>query len=219
MTLLPIYPIEGAPGSVDPLVRQARNRLQTLLTQGMPEIDVSYIQQIMTFVEEAASNIREHAGSQDAPCEGFLAANRTVRRYRDRNRNQWVEVFTTYLGCYDLGRGIFAALASVPHLAADLATVPKSERAIAALRLAVRPGITSKPDSDGGGGLPRMAFMVRAMSDLDGDDRYAYRGVFRLVSGGAVLDQFTSSESAAHDHLFSGTQLIFRFETIKRTSA
>jgi hypothetical protein len=219
VTLLPIVPIEGKAGSVEPLVRQTRRQLEALLHQGMPGIDTGYIQQIVTFIEESASNIRDHAGEGTLSCEGFVAANRTRRRYRDRVREQWVEVYTTYVSCYDLGRGIFAALVSAPEYTSELTRYPETERGIAALRLAILPGVTSKSREEGrGGGLPRIVNIVRSMAEFGNDQTYTYRGGLRIVSGGTVLDTFTTTSNAGHERVLPGTQLLLRFEAIRRTN-
>jgi hypothetical protein len=219
ITLLPIIPIEGSPGTVEPLVRQARQELKKLLQQGLPGINDAYVMQIVTFIEESASNIRDHASDGLQSCEGFVAANRTLRTYRDRIRSQLVSLYTTYVACFDFGRGILPALASVPAHGTTLYHYPEAERDIAALRLAIRPDITSKIDEAGrGGGLPRMVHMVRSIAEAGDNQTYAYRGVLRLVSCGGVLDICTTTETAHHDRLLPGTQLLLRFEAIQRIS-
>jgi hypothetical protein len=204
---------------VDPIVKETRQRLEAFLRQGIPGINTIYIQQMLTFIEESASNIQDHASDGLSPCEGFIAANRTRRRYQDRKRNQWVEVYTTHISCYDLGRGILSALVSVPKYAEDLGALnQEADRCIAALRLAVSPGVTSKvSEFDRGGGLPRMVNIVRSIGDADYDQTHSYRGSLQIISGGSELDVLTRTDRVYHDRLLPGTQLKLRFETIRRT--
>lgn len=219
ITLVPVEAIEGEPGSVQPLVHTTTQRLTVLLRQGMPGVDDIYIRQITTFVEESASNIRDHAGERGIPCEGFIAANRTYGSYLDHTRNQQVEVYTTHVSCYDLGRGVLAALTSVPQHAATIANSgarTTEEQAAVALNLAIKPGISSKHERGRGGGLPWMINMIRSLADASTTDRFSYQGSLRLVSSSATLDVMTTSQALSHDRYLPGTQVQLRFRTIRR---
>jgi hypothetical protein len=174
----------------------------------------------MTFVEESASNVREHAGKGLPTYTGFVAANRTYRRYRDRERDQWVEVYTTYVSCYDLGRGILAALTEVPRFASELGGVQPGDRGLAALRLASRPGVSSQPGDGHGGGLPHMIQIVRDLDTTgdvadDGSTR-RYRGVLQIVSDGAILESLTTTVRARHDRPLPGVQVHLWLQAIQR---
>jgi hypothetical protein len=218
VTLLPIIPIEGTPGTVEPLVIQARQRFEELLRQGLPGIDNSYAQQIITFVEESAANVRDHSRGVQQTSKGFIAANRTWRRYRDRIRKQWVEIYTTYVSCYDFGCGVFAALSSVPEYASEFASFPESEHGVIALRLATLPSVTSIPNGVGrGAGLPRMADIIRNLPNASADSDLTYRGSLKIVSHGAVLNFLTTTDRVSHDRILPGTQLQLRFEAVRRT--
>lgn len=218
VTLLPIVPIEGTPGTIEPLLSQTRHRLEELLRQGLLGINEDCAQQIITFVDESAANVRDHSGGVLRKSKGFIAANRTLRRYRDRRRNQWVEVYTTYVSCYDFGCGIFAALASVPAYAAEFSAVDEADRSTVALRLAASPSVTSILGGKGrGGGLPRMINIIRYLPELGKGSNCTYRGSLRIVSHGAVLDFLTTTDCASHDRLLHGTQLQLRFEAVRRT--
>lgn len=217
VTLLPILPIEGTPGTIEPLLSQTRYRLEELLRQGLPGINERCAQQIITFVEESAANIRDHSGGVTKRSKGFIAANRTLRRYRDRRRDQFVEVYTTYVSCFDFGCGVFAALATVPTYATEFSAVDEIDRGTMALRLAATPGVTSILDTEGrGGGLPRMINIIRTLPDLGEDSRCTYRGSLRIASHGAVLEFLTTTDCAGHDRLLPGTQLQLRFEAVRR---
>jgi hypothetical protein len=217
VTLLPIIPIEGTPGTVEPLVSQARQKLEELLKQGLPGIDKSYAQQIITFVEESAANVRDHSRGIQQTSKGFIAANRTWRRYQDRIRKQWVEIYTTYVSCYDFGCGVFTALSSVPSYAAEFASYPESEHGVIALRLATMPAVTSIPNGVGrGAGLPRMADIIRNLPNASADSDLTYRGSLKLASHGAILNFLTTTDRASHDRILPGTQLQLRFEAVRR---
>lgn len=219
-TLLPIIRLDETTTSITPLVRQVRQRLHTLIQQSLPGIDTRYVHRIVTFLEESASNVREHAGTDLSTCVGFIAANRTIRRYRDRERAQLVEVYTTYVSCYDLGQGILAALASVPAYAAELASVSHRELGLCGLRLAMKPGVSSTAgDSDRGDGLPHMVQIVRDLDTASETPAWRYRGALRIISDGAILDTFTTTVSAAHDRVMPGVQLHLRLEAIHRRDA
>lgn len=218
VTLLPIIPIEGTPGTVEPLVSQARQRCEELLRQGLPGIDKSYAQQIITFIEESAANVRDHSRGVQQSSKGFIAANRTWRRYQDRIRKQWVEIYTTYVSCYDFGCGVFTALSSIPDYAAEFASFPESEHGVIALRLATLPSVTSIPNGVGrGAGLPRMADIIRNLPNASSDSARTYRGSLKIVSHGAVLNFLTTTDRASHDRILPGTQLQLRFEAVRRT--
>jgi hypothetical protein len=219
VTLLPITCVESTLEAVEPIVNQIKERLEVLLHQGLPSLDSIYVRKIVTFVEESASNTCDHA-SQGLPAyEGFIAANRTKRRYRDKDRSQWVEVYTTYLACYDLGCGIYNSLISVPQYCSELAQIHIAElRSIEALRLATRPEVSSKPLEDGRGfGLSKMVEMIRSMADASDDYSHQYRAELNLESGGAALKFFTTTETASNDRLTPGTQVRLCFEAIRRT--
>jgi hypothetical protein len=217
VTLLPITRVESSPGTVEPLVKLAQSQLEALLQQGMPGMDNPYVRQIVTFIEESAANIRDHAGEGASIPDGFVAANRTRRQYRDKARNQWIEVYTTYVSCYDLGRGIFAALVSSPSFAAKLAQYPEGDRSKAALQLSILPGVTSRDAEEGrGGGLPRMVNIVRSIANVGNGHESTYRGGLRLISGGAILDNFTTTSATSSDRVLPGTQLQLRFDAIRR---
>lgn len=218
VTLLPIVPIEGTPGTIEPLLSQARHRLEELLRQGLPGINEGCSQQIITFVEESAANVRDHSRGVAQKSKGFIAANRTLRRYRDRRRDQLVEVYTTYLSCYDFGCGIFAALTSVPNYASEFSTVDEIDHGTLALRLAATPGVTSILDREGrGGGLPRMISIIRTLPDIGKGSQCTYRGSLKIASHGAVHEYLTATDCAGHDRLLPGTQLQLRFEAVRRS--
>lgn len=216
-TLFPIIRLNETTTSITPLVLQVRQRLRALIEQGLPGIDTHYVHRIVTFLEESASNVREHAGTDLSTCVGFIAANRTIRRYRDRERAQLVEVYTTYVSCYDLGQGILAALASVPAYAAELASVSHRELGLCGLRLAMKPGVSSTAGgSDRGDGLPHMVQIVRDLDTASETPAWRYRGALRIISDGAILDTFTTTVSTAYDRVMPGVQLHLRLEAIHR---
>lgn len=217
VTLLPILSIESTPGTIEPLLNRTRYRLEELLRQGLPGINESCAQQIITFVEESAANVYDHSGGVTKRSKGFIAANRTLRRYRDRRRNQFVEIYTTYVSCFDFGCGVFAALASVPIYATEFSAIDETDRGTLALRLAANPGVTSILNSEGrGGGLPRMINIIRTLPEVGKNSRCTYRGSLRIASHGAVLEFLTTTDCASHDRLLPGTQLQLRFEAVRR---
>jgi hypothetical protein len=219
VTLLPIVPIEGTPGTIEPLLSQTRHRLEELLKQGLPGINKSCAQQIITFVEESAANVRDHSGGVTRKSKGFIAANRTLRRYRDRRRDQLVEIYTTYVSCYDFGCGVFAALASVPIYASQFSTIDETDHGTLALRLAAAPSVTSILDGAGrGGGFPRMISIIRTLPDVGKGSNCLYRGSLKIASHGAVHEFLTATDCAGHDRLLPGTQLQLRFEAVRRTN-
>jgi hypothetical protein len=217
VTLLPIIPLEGTPGTIEPLLSQTRHRLGELLKQGLPGINESCAQQIITFVEESAANVRDHSAGVTGNSKGFIAANRTMRRYRDRRRNQFVEVYTTHVSCYDFGCGVFAALAAVPIYASEFSAVDETDRGTVALRLAATPSVTSILNREGrGGGIPRIINIIRTLPEIGDGSKCIYRGSLRIASHGAVLDFLTTTDCASHDRLLPGTQLQLRFEAVRR---
>jgi len=219
VTLLPVERVGSAPGALTPLVAQVHERLEKLLRRGMPGVDDTYVTRLLTFFEETAANVRDHAGDGAWPLEGYIVGNRTFRRYRDHRRAQWVEVYTTYLACYDFGRGILLALSSTPQQARELAKHPAATRSEAALRLAIRPGVTSIVGAEGrGGGLPRLVELVRSLAGAQDDRNTQIRGGLRLVSSGACLDLLGAADAFCEDRILPGTQLQLRFDTITRLS-
>jgi hypothetical protein len=219
VTLLPIVTIEGTPGTIDPLLAQTRHHLKELLGQGLPGINKNLTQQIITFVSESAANVRDHSGGVLGNSKGYIAANRTWRRYRDRRRSQWVEIYRTYLSCYDFGRGVFAALAAVPAYAEIFAQYPEMEHGVVALKLAARPGVTSMMDVEGrGAGLPRMIDIIRHLPEVSKGTNCTYRGGLKIISHGAVLDFLTTSDCTSYDCILPGTQLQLSFEAVRRTN-
>ncbi len=220
ITLVPLERI-GARDSIQPRVTQARIALKALVGQGMPGINATYVHRVVTFIEESASNVRDHAHGDDVTwCEGFVAADRTRTRYLDRRRTECVTVYTTYLSCCDTGRGILPSLAGVPALAGRLGTVPPWAMPLAALELAAEPGITNRPDEDGrGGGLPQLIELVHSLATAGEGASYLYRGGLRLTSGGAELVALTTTRASSQDRLLPGTQLQLKFEAIGRAPA
>ena len=213
ITLLPIVPVSGTLGMLEPSVTETRRQLQALLKQGMPGIDATYVHQIVTFVQESTANIHDHANGK-----GFVAANRTQRRYRNQRRDEIVEVYTTYVCCYDFGRGILPALVSADCNRTKFADYREAEWAMAALQLATRPGVTSMAYEEGrGGGLPRMVEIVRSMPDASDNQVYKYHAGLQLVSGGARLSFHTLTDEGGYDRPLPGTQLQLRLHAVKRT--
>jgi hypothetical protein len=208
--------------TIQPLLARVRKNLQPLLQQGLPGIDAAYVRKVMTFIEETVSNVRDHAADAESihTCEGFVAANRTKTYYLDRRRGERVTVYTTYLSCYDLGQGILASLAEVPKLATELTAVSAPLRNIRALDLAIRPGVTSRPDEDGRGeGLPQLVELVHSLAIVGDSQTHIYRGGLHVTSGGAELRLLTTTHGSAQDRLLPGTQLQLTFEAVHRMPA
>lgn len=218
-TLLPVVRINSNT-NLDRVIRHTRDRLSELLKQGIPGIDQAYVDQIVVFIEESVSNVLDHAGVAHSLCEGFVSANRTYRYYRDRKRDQWVEEFTTHIACYDTGQGILPSLVNVSNYAKELSQFPQDERrSLAALRMAMHPGITSKAQETGhGGGIPRMVNVVRKIPSASNHEAYTYRAGLRLTSGGAILDVLSTTDQDSFGRFLPGTQIRLWFQAIRRTN-